>query len=310
MEHAEREVLELLAEGKVDVDEAERLLRALDAGERRGSRRPKPRLRRDLNQALASVQESLTGLGPQLKRAFGSGDSGGELDLDIDFELDDEPLGDPIELDGEALALPENSTLRVEHAPGLRGGGGDLELVASQDELLRIHGEGCDQLRAYRDTRGLAIRWRRGPLRVEVPGLVTETRVRVVGGDLSAKGVPGALALKAAGGDVELLEPSGDFRAKTAGGDLRLVLAAGWSGQGRVNSAGGDVEALVAAAHPGGRIEAKSVGGDVRLLGEFADELLEETVVGHRLQFSFGEGRASSRLRFKSVGGELTLERS
>jgi hypothetical protein len=310
METAKKEILELLAEQKIEVSEAERLLAALEERDRKGGRRPEPRLRRDLNQALASVQESLSGLGPQLKRAFGSAETAADLDLDLDFNLDDEPLGEEVPLEAGGISLPEGCELRIEHKPEMLRGGADLELIPSPDDLLRIHGEGTEKLRLFKSARGPAIRWQRGPLQVEVPALVAETRVRLVGGDLSASEVPGSLSAKIAGGDTEIRRPGGDFRLQCVGGRLNLDLGAGWTGHGKVNSVGGEVEARLDRGIPGGRIEAKAIGAEIILRSEFEGAEADRTTTGQRLRLDFGDPKAAARLRIKTIGGDLTLERS
>ncbi len=310
MDTAKKEILELLAERKIEVAEAERLLEALEARDRRSKSRPEPRLRRDLNQALASVQESLSGLGPQLKRAFGSGEANIDLDLDFDIKLDDEPLGEEIDLGDGILALPEGSELRIEHKPEKLQGSADLDLSASPDERLHIHGEGTDGLRLHKSSKGPVIRWRKGPLQVEVPTAVLETRVRLIGGDLVARELPGNLSAKTAGGDTELRSPGGDFRMQCAGGRLEIDLHAGWSGQGQVSSAGGDVDAKISAMIPSGHIEAKAVGSEIVLEGDFLGADPESILVGQRFDLRFGGGSPVARLKFKSVGGDLRLERS
>ncbi len=309
MDNVKTEILELLADKKIEVSEAERLLEALEQRGRKSGSRPEPRLRRDLNQALASVQESLSGLGPQLKRAFGGSESG-DLDLDLDFNLDDSPPGEEVEIEAGGIVLPEGCELRVEHKPEMLRGGADLELIPSPDQLLHIHGEGCEKLRLFKSDKGPVLRWRRGPLQVEVPNLVSETRVRLVGGDLHVNELPGGLSAKTAGGDTELRWPMGDFRLQSAGGRVDLELGAGWSGRGKVSSAGGDVETRLALGLPGAHVDASSVGGEISLLGDFGDSEVESTVAGQRLRLDFGETKPAARLRFKVVGGDLKLERS
>lgn len=298
------EVLKLVADKVIEVEQAERLLRALDEGDRARSesRRPgrvEPEPRRGGVAAFGGVGEVLGAIGEMVESTL--------VDA-IGLRWGDDDLGEALPL-GE-FVIPPGGRLSIRQHGHSWAGTTVLTLLPADGDRCTIEAEDDSaDVRIRRDGALDRIRWRAGRLTVRVPSTVGHVEARMLGGDLLAFDLGCPIEARTMGGRLELGTRM-PFEVRTDGGDLMLRLAPGLHGRSRASSMGGPV-VIVAAEGVGARIEAACIGGEVRIdpgLGRIRQE-------GPRLHrksvIDVGpENGPLADLVVKTVGGDVVVTRA
>jgi hypothetical protein len=296
------EVLKMVADKVITVEDAERLLRALDEGERKRSepRRAEKRVG-VVAGAFDGMGEALGAIGEVVEATIQDAVQGvGELGFDVD------DLGDAAGPTRFELAAGAALSIR-QHGRGSHRGACSLTLLPAEDGVCSVEAEPGADLRTRPDGDRAKIRWRRGALTVRVPPGLGEVEARLLGGELVAHGLSCPLEARTMGGRVEITGVRAPVDARVTGGDLVLGLARDLRGESRASAMGGAVVITV----PEGldaRIEATSTGGEVRVdpgVGRVRRE-------GHRLHgvtVVESGAEAAATIAVKSIGGEVVVKR-
>jgi DUF4097 and DUF4098 domain-containing protein YvlB len=307
---AQRDILKMLSENVISVDEAERLLKALNAGEQRKedphSRRRRHHHSMGMGSVFESIGDALSDIGPVIKNTMEDvmtgvfGDDLGDLD-DEDF-VDVEPVEEQYEISEDTQMVivsdwkwgPKRGDLRVQGVPG---------------NACRIENEEAQHMRIRRSATHFVIQWSGGPLKVEVPETVTKVRVRSKGGDIHVAGVQCDMSVKTLGGDLDLKDLLKDFKIKTMGGDISLVMASGWQGTGKVHTMGGDVTLRVPEGVAFGA-DASTMGGTISADKDMRQVESKQSFPGKSsAKIHVGVDETTSTLNLKTMGGDITLRK-
>ena len=251
------EVLKMVAEKKITVEEAERLLRALDESDRRREQGPKQESR---GFGLFGLGESFREIGDVIRTTVEEAVTG----FGFDFDLTKDGLEEMSVRDGR-FEVPPGTELTIRQRFH-----GNLELVPSESSACVVEGPigsvagspGKIVLRLAKPAEG--------SVRVQIPGTVSSLKVGVAGGEIRATSLPCPAELKTMGGELQLLRLRHRFDAHTMGGRIFLDLYPELAADSSVATMGGKVEVAV----PGGlraRIRADTLGGRVKVdpgLGE------------------------------------------
>jgi len=306
MEEERKEILRMLSEGIIDVDGAERLLKALgERDERTAQRERHQRFERHVGAGaqaggFASIAEAMSGIGPAVRDAV----SGAMSDMP---GSSDDPAGEnlpELHSDDGSYEIPTGSSLIIRSAGRKRHGSVSVKgvegrsLVVSCDGDARLYGAGD----SYR------LVWRQGDLEVGVPVSVASLDISISGGDISVEDVGADARIRTMGGDLELLGARAHFEARTMGGDLMIRLGPGWVSDSEAVTMGGDIrvelpEALKAS------IQASTMGGDIKAdpgLGEL--RVLARIPGGKAVLDAGGVGGAS--LTVRTMGGDIHLRKA
>jgi DUF4097 and DUF4098 domain-containing protein YvlB len=310
---AQRDILKMLADNVISVEDAERLLKALNEGEQRKEEPRSSRHRKHhhgvsagVGTVFESIGEALSDIGPVIKNTVEDvmtgvfGDDLGDLD-DEDF-VDVEPVEEQYEISEDTRMVivsdwkwgPKRGDLRIQGVPG---------------SACRIENEEAQHIRIRRSAAHFVIQWSGGPLKVEVPETVTKVRVRSKGGDIHVAGIQCAMSIKTLGGDLDLKDLLKDFKAKTMGGDIALVMASGWQGVGKVHTMGGDIKLRV----PDGvsfDADASTMGGTVSTEKDMRQVESKQSFPGkNSAKIHVGGDDATSTLSLKTMGGDIKLRK-
>lgn len=307
---AQRDILKMLSENVISVDDAERLLKALNEGEQRKedahSRRHRQHHSMGMGSVFESIGEAFSDIGPVIKNTMEDvmtgvfGDDLGDLE-DEDF-VDVEPVEDQYE-------ISEDTRMVIVSDWKWGPKRGDLRIQGVSGNACRIENAEAQHMRIRRSATHFVIQWSGGPLNVEVPETVTKVRVRSKGGDIHIAGVQCDMSVKTLGGNIDLKDLSKGFKAKTMGGDISLTMSSGWQGTGKVHTMGGDITLHV----PDGvafSADASTMGGTIS-----ADESMRQ--VENKQSFpgkssakiQVGGDDATSTLSLKTMGGDITLRK-
>lgn len=322
MGEEQKQILQMVADGKITADEGARLLEALEKGERKRKDfesparlvREKKRLLREQarlmeESARAGHHKSLEGLrdiGRMVRNAVrGSIHGLDEDDFDRDF---DESVEDGAMLLEDPLELEDGSHLIIKRAL-VRNASGSLFLSGNSGTTLEKMGDDSPQVMIRQDGDTTFVRWTAGDLNLSVPSTVKEVGVKLLGGDIAVNDLPASLRLKTKGGDIGLYEVSGDFSAKTMGGNVMIKLNEMWSGDSKASTMGGNISLDIA---PSAKavVSARTFGGQIRLSDVFEAEVKGGQTGSSEIVIDLSEGEEAHDITLSTMGGDISVEGS
>lgn len=299
------EILRMVADKVIGVDDAERLLRALDEGDRK---RSEPRRTPSaMAGAFDGVGEALGAIGQVVQSTVEEAMEGVDVDLHV---LDPEDDDEGVDIAQPEFDIPEGGQLsiRQHHRAGRPTECSLLLLPAEGGRCTLEAGEGAE-LRTRRRGDRTRVQWRRGPLTVRVPITVSEVDARVLGGELVARDLACALQARVMGGRMELGGLHHPFDVKTMGGELLLKLAAGLTGSSRIRTMGGNA-VLAVPEGLAARITAVTTGGEVRADSGLGRIWREGSRIHRRTVIELGlDGGEAAEISLKTVGGDVVVKR-
>ncbi|MBM3215692.1 hypothetical protein FJZ36_12345 [Candidatus Poribacteria bacterium] len=292
-------VLNLLREGKLTTEDAERLLRALNAPEAEKARASKPK---DLDAVL---------------RQFGT-DLGkiGTAKWVREIQSAATELGKQI----EAFARDVRHTVSESRSPncceyGVSTGavvrisqkGGSLALHPGDATRVRVSGPNTH---AEVDEDGLLARVEGvgGPTVVRIPTVARRVIVELTGGGLAVKGLTlDELTARVVGGGMSIGDVAGSLELETVGAGLELTAIQSEAIHAKAH--GGGIRASIGDVTRG-EVELSAAGGGIDLeLGEASDFEVHYSVVGGGFDSQW-EGGAVGENRYRYGSGAATIELS
>jgi hypothetical protein len=294
------EVLRMVAEKKISVEEAERLLRAIDDGERArkgegaersdapGSFRIAEILKEVGSMVQGVVEEAASGIGA----AFGEECPAGHQEVVLE--------------DGR-FTVPASTQLVVRQRRW--HGKGDIELVPGEGETCTISGGG-EKVRVFRGPDRIEVILGGGAAKLAVPPTVSGLKAVLMGGAIRTEGLACQLDLKTMGGDMKLGGIRNRFDVKTMGGGLRLDLDPGLTGESRAVTMGGDIQVQVP-RELRATFRAVTMGGDFDVDPELGSPVFERKRAYTKAVLEMGEAGNGQRanLKVKTMGGRIALRK-
>ncbi len=312
MSTEQREILQMLSEGKIGVEDAERLLGALEEGRRRdeaeaqsGGARKQPAVQ----EALNSVREMLAGLGPMVGRIAGEISTEFQKERNFPGEHEAEELPD-LEREGNQFTVSAGEKLYIRNDKRGGPGGGDLEILGTDGERCIMAGDEARNLRVLRSSSGPVIRWSGKSLKVFVPTTVSEVYAYTLGGDASVGALHCPVSVKSMGGDLQLSGLSHRFRAKTMGGNIRLGLSAGRLENSEAKTMGGNIRVDISPEAPSLEVEAMTMCGNIVVDDELGHIERTSNVASQKMKVNLGPGTPEAALKVKTMGGNIEVRRS
>ncbi len=312
MSDAQKEILRMLSDHIITVDQAERLLKALDEAETR-KEESKSRERSghgigfpDIGAVFESIGETLSEIGPMVKNTMEdvlTGLLGDDL-----VEFDEEELTDVEPVSGQYTLTTGTqmiimNTWKTGHAKG------NLVIQGVPGDACRIDCDNAKQIRVRQDAVHFVIQWAGGPLKIEVPAVVSSLKVRSTGSNIYLKQPTCPLNVKTLGGDLELLDVPKDFKAKTMGGNIALHLSPTWHGTGRANTAGGNIF-LAIPEKIDLTVNSSTIGGAIQIDEHFGRPESKQTFPGkNTINVQIGEHASESVVALKAMGGNIELKK-
>jgi DUF4097 and DUF4098 domain-containing protein YvlB len=308
MSDERKEILRMLAEKVITVDDAERLLRALDDGDKkRREKEPRPgsSTRDSLRVSLDSLGEALSEVGPSVKGVVQEAVSS-LAGLRLDEEDDDEEEG--TEVTDKTFALTEGTRLIIRNTPRPKTGNANLSIEAVEGDGCEIISDDARNVRVRKGTSRTTIEWTSGSLLVRVPATVSELKAGTMGGDIGVQGLACGTVIKTMGGDLSLKGVSGGFTAKTMGGSISIRLDPAWHGASKAVTMGGAVS-LFAPQGVNANVRATTMGGRVDIEDGLGRVIRGSSFVNQRIDLTLGEKEPASTLMLKTMGGDISIRR-
>jgi len=313
MGEEQKEILKMLAEGKISIEEAERLLTALDTGkQRRQAESEEPRKQQKqqtVHEALNSVREVVAGIGPLVGRLVGEISTEIQKDRNFPGETDAEELP-ALEVHDGGFPIDAGTRLYIRCDKDGGPGTGDLTVESISGDICRLEADEARNLRVLRSSSGPVIRWAGGPIKVLVPHTVSELFAYTLNGDLALGRVECPVRLKSMGGDMVLGGPVHRCYAKALGGQIKLTLGPDSREPTELKTMGGDVQVAVLAGTPTTDVEAVTIGGSI-VVEDTLGEVKKGVNLGRqKVQVCLGEGQPTASLKIKTMGGNIEIRRA
>lgn len=303
MSDARKEILRLIADGRITPEEGDRLLTALE-GPSAGSRMDPSDVAGDaqggrggrLADGIAQVVEEV---GETVRRAME--DAFGSAQRAFD---EHRATTESVEIREGRFAMPPGGRLKVQQAIRLSFGGGskggNVILRPAQDDSVRVvRGEAVE---AHRNGTDFVLTWAKGNLELEIPRRLAGLDVRCMGGDLEVVDFAGPMTLETMGGELRVQAPSAPFKFRTLGGKVRVVDCALREGTATINSTGGDVTVQFASG-ASATVRASSLGGTFDLPPGASGEGQGRAL--RRATCTIGSGAAE--MRIDTLGGDVRI---
>jgi hypothetical protein len=303
MSEARKEILRLIAEGKVTPEEGDRLLRALDEAAADGRRDPAgsapeggPARGGRFADGIAQMLEEV---GETVRRAVE--DAVGSAQRAFD---EHRSTTEAVEVRDGGFAIPAGARLKVQQALRISLGGGSkgdnviLRTVSGADVRV-IRGEAIE---AHRNGSDYVLTWAKGNLELEVPRNLAGLDVRCMGGDLEVHDFIGPMSMETMGGELRVLSPRAPFRFRTLGGRIRIADCDLRDGAAVISSTGGDV-AIELSPSASITVHASTLGGMIDAPPEAMRD--EQGRTRRRAVCVFGQGAAE--LRIDTLGGDVRI---
>ena len=304
MSQERMEVLKMVADKVISVEDAERLLRALDDGDRGRSEQSHARKGKgSWVSVMDELGEALSGIGAMVPDVVRDAMDGVVVEVGGAPEAG---LADAELTDG-AFEIPEGARLEIRdrRREGVRTGSG-LVLRSVEGKRCRLKGEGLESASLGLGEDRARIVWGGEALEVEVPAAVAELQVRLLGGDVEGRAVACSTKVRNLGGRISFTEVKAPFDLKTMGGEIRLELAEGLEGESRALTMGGDISATVPEGL-GIELHAVTMAGSIDVSPELSSSRKAGASVQQKAVIRNGDG--STSLRLKTMGGTIRVKK-
>jgi hypothetical protein len=307
-------ILEMLSEGKIRVDQAEALLKAIKDDSSASKRGPEividPIRTGKLGRAIEKAMKNMPDIAETISEAFE--EVGETLSASIGSMLEDVGMKGGEQVVEVPTAETDDTRIEIKH------GGGSLSLIGVEGKQVKIIG---GRRRCKVEGNSVSIISGGGSATIELPRRIHSVDVKVGGGNLTVENLDGDLSTSAAGGNLTLVNIYGQsvhgsatggnvtlrdihqassMKFRAAGGNVKAELGTINAGQIELNSYGGGVE-LKLAANSAFNVSIDSFGGDA--YSEF--ELQDVKTEGGSFKGKYNNGGASISLSAK--GGDARL---
>lgn len=313
MSEEQKDILQMVADGKISADDGVKLLEALKTGEQKRREIESPARRVKEKKRLIRESRSIGhfpgfagihDIGRMVRgmmRETVPGIDGEFADVDLEMCEDAGLLEGPIELEkGTELVLKRTRR---------RDSGGDLTLIGVEGSGLEAIGEDIPDIRVYRDNGTIYLKWDAGDLTLNVPDTVENVSASIMGGSISLSGIAAVSQIKTKGGHINLSDISKGFSAKTMGGNIIIRLTDDWNEDSEAATMGGNINLFIRESTKAD-ISAKTMGGEITV----QEDIPGVTESGHygasRVNIDLSEGEESPDLSMKTMGGDISVTMS
>jgi DUF4097 and DUF4098 domain-containing protein YvlB len=312
MSDEQKEILQMVSEGKITADDGVKLLTALEEGERkrRDHHSPAKRMKQQKKMVLESMRshgmglENMREIGNMVKNIVSDAVSGISENYSTEsFNIDKDRFKDFGILDGE-LELDEGTELFISNSRF--SSGADLTLQGVDGSCCAVIGGDEPEVSVFRDDGSVWLKWDNGDLTLSIPETVGKLSTSIMGGDIVIGGVKTPVNVKTKGGDISILEASHGFNAKTMGGDIIISLTDLWNEDSTVVTMGGDINVGLS-KDTKAVISAKTFGGEINVQDGIGKVDKSGQIGTSRVRVYLSGDEDAPDMKLKTMGGDISI---
>jgi hypothetical protein len=323
MGQEQKDVLKMLADGIISVDEAERLLKALDFGKKKDSFHD--RTEQGINNFKETLKESLQGLGGFINdvihhtevedlgfdwtNLYGPGE---KPDRESKKSFLKENLHEA-EKEDMSLFIPENTKIVISCTAG-----GNITLDENIEGLIKWSGASERPVRYIRKNSRFVLLIPAGDFKISLPSGSEYLKVSSMGGSILSSGLSVKARYKTMGGTIKIDSPAGEFAALTMGGSVLAQLSENFKSRGKIKTHGG----CITLKYPENlyfRVEAQTMAGRVDVPPEIKLESKKQAFALSSVKGIFGKpdnkGTAGTdtkcpEIKLKTMAGDIYMSKN
>ncbi|PLX15957.1 MAG: hypothetical protein C0601_11755 [Candidatus Muiribacterium halophilum] len=297
MSEEKREILNMLKEGVINVEDAERLLNALHEGKENKGHNESSKSILDtivdnINSITPIITESLSDIGPTIQNAIN--------DLNNNIPEDYEEIS----VSGPSIVLENDTELSIF---SLKTAIGDLVINSVEGNEVKILSSDSG-IRVYKKEKSVIMRYSGNGLKIAIPDCVDFLKVRILGGQIFSDELNCECDLKTMGGNIIAENVFYKTRLRTMGGNISISLLPNWKEE----------------------LNAKTMGGSIKLdiPEKISSELFASTMAGkimidnalmpkgknndkgftfHKFSGKIGDIETNNTMKLKTMAGDIKL---
>jgi DUF4097 and DUF4098 domain-containing protein YvlB len=305
------EILKMLSEGKISVDEAERLLKALDSSygessESRGSQRRSQHRHggEDWWSSFFDVEDFVSNIDSKVKNIFSDLK---DKDLFPDFlNIFDVEEGERPE--NHRVVIEPNTVVTINMLGRSKNWwhkfqGGDITITRGEDSTVQLNPDETPSI-IQRGNHCLIMAETKH-LQLELPNHIKSLNCFSAGGEINVEGLDCPVKCKTLGGDIHLDQVKFPIDLKTMGGNIEVKEWTANDGSSKLVSMGGNIETRLT-KQSSAKFKVHSLGGRIHTNLERKEDNSPISMMIDSYEGKVGEGNAD--VRIESAGGTIKLE--
>lgn len=301
MKEERLEILNMLRDGIISVEEAEKLISALDEGRGKtgGDERKENHSRGSFKHKSGFFEDfdrGFAGFGKAMGDLFGGFADMGRFH---DFEH--------VKRNSDSIAPDEGDRLDIsQQGRGIFRSGSDLTLLPSSDGEIHVGSED-DAYEVMRKDHKIALLCS-GDTSVSIPEKIESVSVHIFNGDMSASDLSIPVNLETFNGQISVTGCGEIGYVKTVSGSIQVRLPEASRGLSEIQTVSGHINLLL----PGdfnGIVETATISGEILCPSE--DNIERVGIPGDiqsGMEFRFGNGDDGRRISCKTVSGDVVIE--
>lgn len=319
------EILKMLQEGVISVEEAEKLLSAMNDGEQKNREKEQRGPRAGKAYGPGFGHSHGHGPGGNRRRGFNENYFCGEFFTDFDkgFANFGKAMGDifgglsdrgrfrdfeTVSHMGNNIIPREGDRLEIsQQSKGFFKGGCDISLVPSGDEALYLDPRSENSYEILRKGNVLAILCS-DDCEISIPAGLEEVSVHLFNGGMEALNLDMPINLETFNGDIDVRNCARPGQLKTVSGDIETSLKKDCKGKMEINTVSGDIRLFLDRTFSG-TVESRTISGDINCL-------VKENVTSRRdsgdfqssVIYTINGGDEDNKVRCKTVSGNVEIE--
>jgi DUF4097 and DUF4098 domain-containing protein YvlB len=301
MKEERLEILRMVADKKITVEEGERLLRALEKGDKedKDSRAdwcgPKHRGSRDWH-----LGERFEEMGFKMQEFFDH--AFGSVFGDEYWFEGYEKMTVPVE---EIQVDEETSLVVASPRSAYRHGSADVKILPSDDSSLHVETTGKERCEILRKDNKIVFLCQ-DDARIRVPEVIARVKMLLAKGNADIEDAKMALEIKALKGHVLVRNARRPVNIRVMKGNVELHLADAYTGKSEIAAMNGDIR-VSASPKFSGKIEARVGRGDIRLEAKGVKSATSKNAFFRMESILLGEGGGDNHLNLKSMNGDIAV---
>jgi len=314
MGEEQRQILEMLDQGKIDIDEAQRLLEALKEGEKKRFESHKSKEdRKNLHSILSNFNENMENLGPAISEGIshigsviGDALNNAFSNINMDYDIDFENLA-PVTLEENKFSIEQDSHIFILNKPRKSHlSSSDLDLFYTEENDCKLEYDQDTDVSVYKKENNFYILWNTGNLKVFIPGAASKVKSKTLNGNIIVQKIKANIKAKTMNGDILLNGISGEFKASTMRGDVKINLNPDWNGDSKVNTMHGAIN-LNCSAKINANIECVTLNGNIDFDEQIGVMESKKMTPIQKKVLKLGSGEKSSNIKLKTMNGNIEI---